>query len=174
MALESKPLFHPEVLRQQVRAFNLPERVGDWQPKLQHWASIYDKFNSARTIEILDGHQTRMVPLRGIQPGTPQLAALRKDLNVAQREHQLVKAVTPTGKKTPGITPGHAYAILGFNNETDLVHVWNPHGNNFTPKGPDGLQNGYVTKTGQFDIPLKDLLQLFNNVTFETQTLSRN
>ena len=40
MALESKPLFHPEVLRQQVRAFNLPERVGEWQPKLQHWAGL--------------------------------------------------------------------------------------------------------------------------------------
>ena len=40
MALESKPLFHPEVIRQQVRAFNLPESVGDWQPKLQHWAGL--------------------------------------------------------------------------------------------------------------------------------------
>ena len=40
MALESKPLFHPEVLRQQVRAFSLPERVADWQPKLQHWAGL--------------------------------------------------------------------------------------------------------------------------------------
>ena len=40
MALESKPLFHPEVLRQQVRAFNLPERAGEWQPKLQHWAGL--------------------------------------------------------------------------------------------------------------------------------------
>src|ERR1022692_4437492 len=40
MALESKPLFHPEVLRQQVRAFSLPERVGDWLPKLQHWAGL--------------------------------------------------------------------------------------------------------------------------------------
>jgi hypothetical protein len=30
MALESKLLFHSEVLRQQVRAFNLPERVRDW------------------------------------------------------------------------------------------------------------------------------------------------
>ena len=40
MALESKPLFHPELLRQQVRAFNLPERVADWQPKLQHWAEL--------------------------------------------------------------------------------------------------------------------------------------
>jgi hypothetical protein len=40
MALESKPLFHPEVLRQQMRAFNLPERVADWQPKLHEWASL--------------------------------------------------------------------------------------------------------------------------------------
>jgi hypothetical protein len=40
MALESKPLFHPEVIRQQVRAFSLPERVGDWQPKLQEWAGL--------------------------------------------------------------------------------------------------------------------------------------
>jgi hypothetical protein len=40
MAVESKPLFHPEVLRQQVRAFNLPERVADWQPKLQEWARL--------------------------------------------------------------------------------------------------------------------------------------
>jgi hypothetical protein len=40
MALESKPLFHPEVIRQQSRAFNLPERVEDWQPKLQHWAGL--------------------------------------------------------------------------------------------------------------------------------------
>lgn len=40
MAIESKPLFHPEVIRQQVRAFNLPECVADWQPKLRHWAEL--------------------------------------------------------------------------------------------------------------------------------------
>ena len=40
MAVESKPLFHPEVLRQQVRAFNLPEHAAAWQPKLQHWAGL--------------------------------------------------------------------------------------------------------------------------------------
>jgi hypothetical protein len=40
MAVESKPLFHPEVMRQQVRSFNLPERVPAWQAKLQHWASL--------------------------------------------------------------------------------------------------------------------------------------
>jgi hypothetical protein len=40
MAVESKPLFHPEVMRQQVRAFTLPEHVAACQPKLQHWASL--------------------------------------------------------------------------------------------------------------------------------------
>src|SRR5438445_13897870 len=40
MAVESKPLFHPEVIRQQVRSFSLPERVAEWLPKLQHWAGL--------------------------------------------------------------------------------------------------------------------------------------
>ena len=40
MALESKPLFHPEALRQQVRSFGLPEQTTSWQPKLQHWANL--------------------------------------------------------------------------------------------------------------------------------------
>jgi hypothetical protein len=47
MALESKPLLHPEVIRQQVRSFNLPERVGDWQPKLQVWATLISSAHRA-------------------------------------------------------------------------------------------------------------------------------
>ena len=40
MAVETKPLFHPEVMRQQVRSFNLPERVTASQPKLRQWADL--------------------------------------------------------------------------------------------------------------------------------------
>src|SRR5690242_644577 len=40
MAIESKPLFHPEVLRQQVRSFDLSDGVKARQPKLQHWADL--------------------------------------------------------------------------------------------------------------------------------------
>jgi hypothetical protein len=40
MAVESKPLFHPEVLRQQVRSFAFPDQTAAWQPKLQHWADL--------------------------------------------------------------------------------------------------------------------------------------
>jgi hypothetical protein len=50
MAVESKPLFHPEVLRQQVRSFQLPERVAAFQPKLQHWAEL-DRLRSRRRFQ---------------------------------------------------------------------------------------------------------------------------
>lgn len=134
---------------------------------------IYDKFASVETIDILDGHQTRKIEFKKIQSAGPEMAAIRKDLTEAQREHRLVKTGTGVGKKNPGITPGHAYAILGYDKESDLVLVWNPHGNNFTPQGPDGLQNGYTTKTGQFHVPLKDMPHIFNDIVFESQAASR-
>jgi hypothetical protein len=56
MAVESKPLFHPEVMRQQVRAFILPERVAAWQPKLRHWA---DFIGSGRADEF---KETELLP----------------------------------------------------------------------------------------------------------------
>jgi hypothetical protein len=40
MAVESKPLFHPEVIRQHLRHFALPESVADFLPKLQSWADL--------------------------------------------------------------------------------------------------------------------------------------
>ena len=58
MAVASKPLFHPEVLRQQVRSFNLPEQAGVWRPKLEHWAELItsghaDQFNLSAAIEVI-------------------------------------------------------------------------------------------------------------------------
>ena len=70
--------------------------------------------------------------------------------------------------------PEHAFSILGFDKENDMVHVWNPWGNNFTPTGPDGVENGYTTKTSRFDIPLKDMVQVFKDITFETLARERN
>ena len=40
MAVESKPLFHPEVIRQHLRSFTLPESVDHARPKLKHWADL--------------------------------------------------------------------------------------------------------------------------------------
>jgi len=40
MAAESKPLFHPEVIRRQLRNFVLPASVAESRPRLQHWADL--------------------------------------------------------------------------------------------------------------------------------------
>lgn len=40
MAVESKPLFHPEVIRQHLRMFTMPESVAASLPKLQEWAAL--------------------------------------------------------------------------------------------------------------------------------------
>ncbi len=40
MAVESKPLFHPEVIRQYLRSFVVPDSVEMALPKLKHWADL--------------------------------------------------------------------------------------------------------------------------------------
>ena len=40
MAVETKPLFHPEVIRQQLAAFTMPAAAEAARAKLQHWASL--------------------------------------------------------------------------------------------------------------------------------------
>ena len=93
---------------------------------------------------------------------------LMDDLSAALQNHRLAEATTATNSLPPGINPKHAYAILGFHRDTGSVRLWNPHGNNFKPKGPDGPQFGYVTKAGQFDLPLKDLPLIYKSVIIET------
>lgn len=41
MAVETKPLFNPELVRQQVHAFTLPDSVESARPRLQHWADTF-------------------------------------------------------------------------------------------------------------------------------------
>ena len=103
---------------------------------------------NANVINILDGKQKRRVELISRRGDTQFATTMRQDLNAAQREQRLVTAETARAPLPPGLTPIHAYAILGYNNNTGLVHVWNPHGHNFAPKGPNGLQYGYTTTGG--------------------------
>ena len=55
MAVETKPLFHQEVIRQQLRSFTLPESVEGSLPRLRHWADFIqsgraDKFNETELL----------------------------------------------------------------------------------------------------------------------------
>ena len=124
--------------------------------------NIYEKF-SGPTIEILTGNETRSVSLKGIRLGSQQFSNLRKDLIAAQRDHLLIKAGTAK----------HAFAVLGYDKNQDLVHAWNPHGQDSIPNGPDSLQNGYTTRGGEFQIPLNDFIYFFVTVNFETQVPSQ-
>lgn len=67
-----------------------------------------------------------------------------------------------------GITRHHAYAIISYDRRSDLIGLWNPHGQNFTPKGTPGLENGYSTVHGRFTLPLTDAYCFCNDFTFET------
>ncbi len=54
--------------------------------------------------------------------------------------------------------PNHAYAVLDFDEKTDALTLWNPHGTNFTPKDSPGKTAGYPRKDGIFAIPLTDFV----------------
>ncbi len=139
----------------------------------QNRPNIYEKF-SGPTIEILTGHETRPLKLNGISPDSQQYTKLRQELIIAQRDHRLIKASVDKGHRiSPGIVGEHAYAVLGYDKKQDLVHIWNPWGNTFIPDGPDSIKNGYTTKGGEFDIPLKDFVIVYSDVKFETQFSSR-
>jgi hypothetical protein len=66
------------------------------------------------------------------------------------------------------IPPNHAFAIFGFDAARDTVLLWNPWGNNFTPKGPDGREHGYTHKAGISEMPLADFTELFRGLWIET------
>ena len=68
----------------------------------------------------------------------------------------------------PGIVNNHAYALMAYDSELRKATIFNPWGNNFTPKGAPGLANGYTTEHGLFSVPLAELPQVFTGISYET------
>lgn len=96
-----------------------------------------------------------------------RLAQVRRDLPRALADRRLVLTGTVKGDAPTSITPNHAYAVLGFDPATDVVTIWNPHGNDFKPKGPEGLENGFRRVDGVFSMPLALFGKVFSRITFE-------
>ena len=68
----------------------------------------------------------------------------------------------------PGPLPmNHAYAVLGYNSEDRQLTIWNPWGDDFTPKGPSGIEHGWPRAHGVFTIPLRDFLRVFTWLDIE-------
>jgi hypothetical protein len=144
--------------------------------------------DSAPTIALLTGHAARRircgVSVEDRRANAPQvLPELRDALVEAIASHRLITAGVnppaelksvdgkPAGtlpKLPPNISKNHVYAVVGYDRATDIVEIWNPHGQMFTPKGPPGLENGYPTDHGRFKLPLADACKFYTSFTFET------
>ena len=107
------------------------------------------------------------------QPGAdrkslePKLAKLREGLGRAMAEGRLVCGGTGANVKVPGVNGNHAYAVLAYDLMSDKVTFWNPHGQTFNPKGPEGTANGYRTRKGVFEAPLNEVAEWFGGFSWE-------
>lgn len=96
-----------------------------------------------------------------------KLPKLREALAAAIQEKRLTTCATPKEVGVPGLSPSHAYAIVGFDPEKDAVRLWNPHGNAFRPRGEPGLKSGYDTRDGFFTVPSAEFMRIFVGATSE-------
>ncbi|HEX4612970.1 MAG TPA: C2 family cysteine protease [Urbifossiella sp.] len=97
-----------------------------------------------------------------------KLAAMRTKLTAAFAAKKLVTCGTGKGVIVPGVNGNHAYAVLGYDRGTDHITLWNPHGQDFTPKGAPGKEHGYPTKDGRFRMLLPEFAAVFAGLAFET------
>jgi hypothetical protein len=128
-------------------------------------------------IGLFTGHGVEHFPIRqgNVKQPPPERdlpglqAKLRSVLRRTAEHHGLVVAETPNGAKMPpGMSDNHTYALLRHDPDSDRVHIWNPWGEDFTPKGKPGLEFGYPHKGGHADMSLKDFVHIFENVRYET------
>lgn len=95
-----------------------------------------------------------------------KLNEIRDALKSATKEKRLMTCGTLKAT-IPGITPGHAYAVLSYDESNDHIRLWNPHGDTRTLKGEPGPANGYAMTDGVFDMPLPVFVKEFAGLAFE-------
>lgn len=144
--------------------------------------SVVTRGGSAGTmLSILTGHEIERAscnPFRESKATEEEkakaLAEIRRQMVKTQAAGRLIcggtgSGKTATGHKPPGVRGPHAYAILGYDEKTDAVTLWDPHGDDFKPKAePAGIQNGYPRSQGRVTVPLTELVQWFGGFSFET------
>lgn len=120
--------------------------------------------SSSVTIALITGHHTESLHLNK-EPQVDKVHNLLIDLT---KKRKLMCVGKSNDNCPPGIVGSHVYAILGYDANQKIVTVFNPWGNNFTPKGPSGKQHGWVTKNGHFAVPLDQFHAVFRDVVYET------
>ena len=121
--------------------------------------SVGFRTGSTRVMELLTGHASRAIvlPTQSHQAvDTGLMAQTRSELVAAFRDH---RAVTASNAH-------HAYAVIAYDAEADLVTVHNPYDRGGFETWLDG---GKVPRTeeGFFMIPTAQLVASFSNLRFE-------
>ena len=94
------------------------------------------------------------------------MSELRAALTAATKENRLMTCGT-LKTTIPGLTPNHAYAILSYDSATDVIRVWNPHGDTREVRGEAGAKNGYPMQDGIFELPLTVFVKEFSGTAYE-------
>jgi hypothetical protein len=127
--------------------------------------------STASSVELLTGHDSwgRDIPWSNRDEAEKLLPRIRQELKAAHKDNRVAATSTPAHvTMPPGMSAGHVYAVLGYDAEKDRIRLWNPFGNDHTPKGAEGIANGYDTRDGKFSVPLSDYVLLFNGLCIES------
>lgn len=134
--------------------------------------------NTRTTIELLTGHKAIGAPSGKWMKENPAQAEkrLHELLLKLTKEQKLMAAGTSKDDKPlpKHIAHSHAFGIFSYDGRTRTLRMFNPWGNDVKPDDPPGLVNGYATHNGIFEVPLRDFLQIFTGVNYETDKPVQN
>jgi hypothetical protein len=129
--------------------------------------------STERMLHLYTGHASHDFTLRTPRGAVGRLREIRRLLPEALAHGRLaavsMHARPASPAKIPGLGYDHAYAVLGYDRRSDMVTVWNPWGNTFNPKGPEGPAHGFITRHGVFHIPLTMLYHNFSSLHIESE-----
>jgi hypothetical protein len=91
---------------------------------------------------------------------------VRKALIRMQERNSLATALL-LHKPPAKLAYDHVYAIMGFDQTSDTVTIWNPWGTDFTPDGPDSPENGYTRVHGIFILGLDEFISFYSFLAIE-------
>ncbi len=152
---------------------------GSAQASATPYAVVTRGGSAGTMLSVLTGHAIKRVSCRAWLPSSTateaeragKIAELRAELAAASAEGRLMTAGTsPRTRKVPALSQNHAFAVLGYDPATDLITFRDPHGQNFTPTGPAGLEHGYTIRAGRFEVPVAEAVYLMAGFAFQLPT----
>jgi hypothetical protein len=131
--------------------------------------------DARRTIELFSDHVGTLVVFRHdegekLPPTEEEMPGLRNKIHRLMisrvQNHSLMVAGTTAGHLLPGINAHHDYAVIGYDAEQRIVHLWNPNGQS------SGAGSAHPTNHGALDLPLDDFLKTFGALIYETDQVA--